>query len=172
MHIFGIANTSSCVWVLISHPRDRLCANLSNEKPCQRKTHLNGLDWKGMKDVEYFARQLIFKPRLKDICWERSENVLKVAIKSPIIFNGTFMANSLCSAENVPLKRDCFFALRYMELVEYSIWLCFCCQNLAPAAAHRFCILFGCFAQCLRSLCVLFKCSLTPCLSALLNCDT
>lgn len=41
-----------------------------------------------------------------------SENALKVVIESPIIFNENFMANSLCSAENVPLKLDCFFALR------------------------------------------------------------
>lgn len=101
-----------------------------------------------MKDMDCFAWQLIFKPRLKDTCWELWENVLKVAIESPIIFNGTFMANSLCSAENVPLRLDCFFALRYMEFVEYSIWLCFCCQDLALAVAHHFCILFGCFPPC------------------------
>lgn len=149
--IFSTANTSLSAYVLITYPCYGLCANLSNEKLGQRKTHLNGLAWEGMKDVGCFAWRLIFKPRLKDICWELSENVLKVAIESPIIFNGTFMANSLCSAENVPLKFDCFFAWRYMEWVEYSIWLCFCCQDLSPAVAHHFCVclfrLFCCFAQ-------------------------
>lgn len=55
-----------------------------------------------------FAWQLIFKPKFKDICQELSENVLKVVIESPIIFNENFMANSLRSAENVPLNSIAF----------------------------------------------------------------
>lgn len=54
----------------------------------------------------------VSKPRFKDIRQGLSENVLKVVIEIPIISNENFMADSLCSAENVPLKHDCFFALR------------------------------------------------------------
>lgn len=91
---------------------------------------------------------MFLKPRFKARHWELSKNVLKVAVESPVIFNGNFMANSLCSAENVPLKCDLFFALRYMEWTAYSIWLCCCCQDLSPAVAHCFSVVFSCFPWC------------------------
>lgn len=92
---------------------------------------------------------------------------LRDYIESCIIFNVNFMANSLCSAENVPLQLDCFFALRYMELAEDSIWLCATRILLQLLPSLR--ILFGCFAVPLSAchLCFLFKYLLTPCLSAL-----
>lgn len=95
-----------------------------------------------------FVWQLILKPRFKDKHRELAQNVLNVAIESPIISNGNLMANSLCSAENVPLQLDCFFALRYMEGAEYSIWLCFCRGDLTPAVTRRASILFSCFPRC------------------------
>lgn len=91
----------------MTRPRRSVLASAltSALKPCHRKKHTfmcwNRKEWEMWK---VFAWQLIFQPRFKDRHWELSENILKVVIESPIIFNGNFMANSLCIAENVPLK--------------------------------------------------------------------
>lgn len=76
---------------------------------------------------------------------------LRDYIESCIIFNVNFMANSLCSAENVRLQLDCFFALRYMELAEDSTWLCICHQDLTAAAAIA---LHSVWLFCSTSLCL------------------